>query len=164
MKTEIVLKARGSTVVQLQSHAFQEVSSQEIFLFKPSAIHEPHFWNEPTKPSQLHSFNKTPTAVCPGSNRLYSSSDFVHDVTKERKFQMIPHQESSSSSLSKEFGYIFLNFFLLVFSLINQSQHLVVCFCGRLVLGDLAGWRSDSICQWTRKVCALTKLCDKYAF
>lgn len=128
MKTEIVLKACGSTVVQLQSHAFQEVSSQEICLFKPSAIHEPHFWNEPTKPSQLHSFNKTPTAVCPGSNRLYSSSDFVHDVTKERKFQMITHQESSSFSLSKEFGYILLNF-VLVFSVINHSPRLVVCFC-----------------------------------
>lgn len=104
MKTEIVLKACGSTVVQLQSHAFQELSSQEICLFKPSAIHEPHFWNEPTKPSQLHSFNKTPTAVCPGSNRLYSSSDFVHDVTKERKFQMITHQETAVFLFPKNLG------------------------------------------------------------
>lgn len=63
-----VLKARVS-VVWLQSHAFQEVSSQEIFLFKPSAIHEPHFWNEPTKLSQPHSFNKTPTTVCPVSKQ-----------------------------------------------------------------------------------------------
>lgn len=62
-------KSECVRVVWLQSHAFQEVSSQEIFLFKPSAIHEPHFWNEPTKLSQPHSFNKTPTTVCPGSNQ-----------------------------------------------------------------------------------------------
>lgn len=64
-----VLKACVVSVVELQSHAFQEVSSQEIFLFKPSAIHEPHFWNEPTKLCQPHSFNKTPTTVCPGSKQ-----------------------------------------------------------------------------------------------
>lgn len=67
--------------VQLQSHAFREVSSQEIFCFKLSAIHEPHFWNGPTKPSQQHSVNETPTIVCPGPN---SSTAIVNVVQQKR--------------------------------------------------------------------------------
>lgn len=58
--------------VRLQSHAAGEASSQEISsCFKPSAIHEPHFWNEPTKPSQQHSVNETPTIDSPPGTRLF---------------------------------------------------------------------------------------------
>lgn len=58
--------------VRLQSRAAEEASSQEISCcFKPSAIHEPHFWNEPTKPSQQHSVNETPTIDIPPGTRLF---------------------------------------------------------------------------------------------
>lgn len=66
---------------QLQSHAAGEASSQETSCcFKPSAIHEPHFWNEPTKPSQQHSVNETPTIDIPPGTRSFC----CYCATKQR--------------------------------------------------------------------------------
>lgn len=129
MKSDIVLNAHVVRVVWLQSYAFQEVSSQERFLFKPSAIHEPHFWNEPTKLSQPHSFNKTPTTVCPGSNSMHSSSGFVHDATTQQGFEMITQQDNSSLSLSNKLRKQYWISIYIEFDSrpLNCSPHL--CFC-----------------------------------
>ncbi len=122
MKSDIVLKACVVSVVWLQSHAFQEVSSQEIFLFKPSAIHEPHFWNKPTKLSQPHSFNKTPTTVCPESNSLHSSNGFLHDASTQQALRIITQQDNSSLSLLKKATQTLLNLCLLYWAWFQSSE------------------------------------------
>lgn len=123
----VVLKACVVSVVWLQSHAFQEVSSQEIFLFKPSAIHEPHFWNEPTKLSQPHSFNKTPTTVCPGSKqqpaqfhwfsawRYYTTGTSNTNTTGKTAVYCIP------------FTLKLMNFFFVYLAWIQTSESLLKC-------------------------------------
>lgn len=125
----VVLKACVVSVVWLQSHAFQEVSSQEIFLFKPSAIHEPHFWNEPTKLCQPHSFNKTPTTVCPGSKQqpaqFHWFSAWCYYTTG------ISNTNNRENSLLYPFHTNTYEFLLLIFSLLPDlwiTAHISALF------------------------------------
>lgn len=109
----VLLVSSDYKVMLFKRYPVKRISSLNPQLFMS------HTLSEPTKPSQPHSFNYTPTTMCTGSNSLHCCNGFVYDATAQPVFGLQANHKNNSLSPPNK---TLLNFYFLYLAWLQPTS------------------------------------------